>query len=198
MEDLNNIIGKNICEYRKKANLTQLELAEKINYSDKSISKWEKGDGVPDIYVLKSLADIFNITVNDLISDDGGKKKKIPMSEGKKNIIILLSIILVWFIAVFIYVILKWAIPTKRCWLAFIVALPVTFIVALVLCSIWKKKIYGLFCTSGLVWSLIVTFCVSFKIDKSWLLYLAGIPMQVMVILWYVFIIDDRKKRKEL
>ena len=74
-QDLKVVIGKNISEYRKAAGLSQLEFAEKLNYSDKAISKWERGDSLPDIIILKQIADMFNITVNDLIGYKNTKKK---------------------------------------------------------------------------------------------------------------------------
>ena len=65
-EIVNKQIGKNIATFRKGANLTQAELAQKINYSDKSVSKWESRNGAPDVYVLMSLAELFGVTVNAL------------------------------------------------------------------------------------------------------------------------------------
>ena len=194
MEDLNLIIGQNISQYRKKNNLTQAELAEKINYSDKPISKWEKGDGVPDIYVLKALADIFNITVNDLITKHEEGKFKTAINKNKKLIIIILSILLVWLVAVVVYVLTRWIIPDKRCWLVFVFAIPTSFIVALVLCSLWAKKIYGLICASGVVWGVILSFCIAVSFKGAWLLYFVGIPLQIMIILWYIFFVKDKKQ----
>ena len=67
-ENLTAVIAENLAYYRKKSLLTQSELASKLNYSDKSISKWERAEGVPDIYILKQLADLYGISVNDFLS----------------------------------------------------------------------------------------------------------------------------------
>ena len=64
---LAEVIGKNITRLRKLANMTQLELAEKLNYSDKSISKWEQGNGIPDVRILVQLAELFGVTLDDLV-----------------------------------------------------------------------------------------------------------------------------------
>ena len=64
---LNQTIAKNLAYYRKRAGLTQAALAEKINYSDKSVSKWESGAGTPDVYILVQLAQLYGVTVNDLV-----------------------------------------------------------------------------------------------------------------------------------
>lgn len=67
MEDLKAVIAKNITELRKENKLTQLELAEKLNYSDKSVSKWERGESIPDVIVLKELADLFGVSVDYML-----------------------------------------------------------------------------------------------------------------------------------
>lgn len=68
MEDLKNVLAENLIKYRKAANLTQAELAEKINYSDKAVSKWERAAGMPDVDVLKQIADLFGVTVDDMLT----------------------------------------------------------------------------------------------------------------------------------
>ena len=75
IENLRRIIKNNLIKYRKAAGLTQVQLAEKLGYSDKSVSKWEREEGVPDIYILKEIADLYGITVNDLISENQNKEK---------------------------------------------------------------------------------------------------------------------------
>ena len=66
-EQLKNRIAKNLTFYRENAGQTQLELAEKLNYSDKSISKWERGEGIPGVFVLTQIAQLYGVTVNDLL-----------------------------------------------------------------------------------------------------------------------------------
>ena len=111
--DVKLIISKNIIKYRKKMGLTQLELAEKLNYSDKTLSKWERGESMPDIVTLKQLADIFMISVDVLISTEDTIIGFVPIKERKKiskrNIISisLLSAGIVWFIATIAFVILN-------------------------------------------------------------------------------------------
>ena len=58
-ERIKSNIAKNLTAYRKRCNLTQSQLAEKINYSDKAVSKWERGEGVPDTLVLLKMCEIF-------------------------------------------------------------------------------------------------------------------------------------------
>ena len=83
-EKLKSTIASNLTYYRKQAGLTQLKLAEILNYSDKAVSKWERGEGVPDIFILVQLADLYQISVNDLI----GERKIIKKASFLKNRII--------------------------------------------------------------------------------------------------------------
>ena len=101
-EELKQIIAENLSTYRKNNNLTQAKLAEILNYSDKAVSKWERGDGLPDIFILQQLAELYHVTVNDLISKK--KKKKIPTLKNKL-IITLLSIGIAWLTAVVLFTI---------------------------------------------------------------------------------------------
>ena len=66
-------VGKFIVEQRKAHCLTQNELAEKVNVTDKAVSKWETGKGYPDIETMKSLADVFDVSISELLEG-----KKVP------------------------------------------------------------------------------------------------------------------------
>ena len=78
-EKLKLQIGSNIASYRKRAGLTQAGLAERINYYDKAVSKWERVESLPDVTTLVLLAEQFEITVNDLVKDPN----ELPGNPGK-------------------------------------------------------------------------------------------------------------------
>ena len=103
-ERIRNNIAKNITAYRKRCNLTQSQLAEKINYSDKAVSKWERGEGIPDTLVLLKMCEIFDVTLNDIISDK--VKKQQPFFLRNRIIVTVLSCGLVALVATIIFVIL--------------------------------------------------------------------------------------------
>jgi len=88
-------IGKFILEQRKKLNLTQNALAEKLAVTSQAISKWENGRGIPDIEMLKQLAEVFNVDINDIITGEETKKEEIPTKNIKNYIIIALSLIII-------------------------------------------------------------------------------------------------------
>ena len=145
-EKLRVKLGGNIAAYRKRSGLTQAGLAEKLNYSDKAVSKWERGESLPDVLTLVQLAELFEITVNDLVVDpdelpsDGGKVQKVMelVSEkalkrkADKKIVQLLSSTLVWFVALFLFVVIS-SVDIDNSWLAFIYAIPVDAILKSIL-----------------------------------------------------------------
>ena len=64
MDNLKNIVSKNIIYLRKLNQMTQFELGKKLNYSDKAISKWERGEAIPDAYILKQMSELFHVSVD--------------------------------------------------------------------------------------------------------------------------------------
>ena len=128
-EKLKETITANLINYRKANNYTQAALAEKINYSDKAISKWERGESIPDLYTLTLLAELYGITINDLISKEEKAKPKPKKTKKSNAIITTLSVILVWLVACVAYIIPLLFKDIPNLWLTFIVALPVSFIV---------------------------------------------------------------------
>lgn len=186
--DIKLIIAKNLIKYRKANNLTQTQLASKLNYSDKAISKWERGEGIPDINVLKQIADIYNIPIEALLHQET-YAEKVQSFTKNKYVILLLSIILVWFLAMITYVLLEIIKPnTYPSFLCFIIAIPVSFIVALVLNSIWGSRIYNMVLVSGINWGVSVSLVtsLSFLSDHMWYLYFVSAIFEILTILWYM------------
>ena len=187
-EKLKRILASNIAYYRKQCGLTQDELADMIFYSGKSVSKWERGDGMPDVCVLAALADIFGVTVNDMLSEKP-KKRRHAQPQLKKNIITLMSLALVWLIAALVFFFLRIAAPqVTRAWLVFIAAIPVMFIVAIVLTSLWHPRLVTFGCISGLVWGLALTLHLSFRIENMFLIFVIAAVLQILIVLWYLLV----------
>ncbi len=192
MDNLKLIIAQNIAELRKSHSLTQAEFAEKLNYSDKAISKWERGESVPDISVLKSIADMFDVTVDYLLTEDHSKQQqeiKFISRRKKRNRMVItgISILLVWFIATFAFVNMDIIVSDKHpYWLAFIYAVPISFIVWLVFNSIWFNRRRNFFIISLLMWSVLATFYLTLLPFgfNLWLVFAIGIPAQAIILLW--------------
>lgn len=192
MSDIKNTVAKNLIELRLAHNLTQLELAEKLNYSDKAISKWEHGSSMPDLEVLVEIADMYGVTLDYLVSEDHPKaqpsfKDKIT-AKYSRTVITLIAVLCVWFIALLSFVLITLIAPSiKLVWLAFVYAVPVTAIVWLVLNSIWFNQKTNYLIISLLMWSAIASIhitCQHLGLGNVWLLYLLGIPSQAVILLW--------------
>ena len=196
MEELKKIIAKNLVAYRKQAHLTQAELAEKINYSDKNVSKWERAEGVPDVLVLHELAQLYGVTVNDFLTEHAEEPPKPLKSKSfwaKRWLITLLSAGLVFLIATIITVVWllvepnpRYSIPTYT----YLAAIPVALIVVLVFSCIWGKLWQRCVVVTALVWTLCVLATVLMNrvgdMSNAWLIYLVGAALQVLVVLWYL------------
>ena len=209
-------IGANIAAYRKRDGLTQASLAEKLNYSDKAVSKWERGESVPDVLTLMQLADQFGITVNDLVCDPNAlpensdsklEKAMTQVSEkalkrkANKNVIQALSSTLVWFIALFAFVVLSSFdnLVPYSC-LLFFVAIPANAIVLLSLRSAWHDFRWNQMLISLIVWgSLLSIYMIILALYHYhfWKLFLLGIPGQIAIFLWFRMFRPTKHTKKE-
>lgn len=193
MEELNQIIAKNICEYRKRCNLTQSELASMVNFSDKSVSKWERGESIPDIYVLMNLCKIFEINIDDLVSKHKTYKRK-GFFKRNKILIPIISAGLVWLLATLVFVSFILFFPdVKQKWLCYIYAIPVSTIVLLVFACLWGKRWMVLVFESILVWTVLLSICLTAQ-RPIWYLLLIGVPLQVLFVLWFFMKMPKKEK----
>ena len=199
---INQIVSENITKYRKQIGITQVELAEKLNYSDKAVSKWERGESLPDVNVLMQIADVFGVTLNDLCYKSKVHDTKVVVPNKKINhtYITLLSFGLCWLVATVVFAFLLVCAPNlSKKWLAFIYAIPVSCIVLVVFNSKWGKSIWNALFTSGIIWGALLSICLSFNNNMVSWLYLIGVPLQILTIIWFFFKskIIERFRRKD-
>ena len=190
-------IAANLAYYRKLNNMTQAELAEYIKYSDKSVSKWERAEGVPDIFVLTMLADLYSITVNDLISENA-PLPPLPASYVNKNrfIILLLSIGLAWLVATIAFTVLRIAIPSfEQAWYSFILAIPISCIISVVFTALWWKIRFQFLAVSALIWAIATCVYIMVPLYSISLIFAVSAVMQVLAVLWYIMKKFSRKHR---
>ena len=186
MDDLKYTTASNIINLRQKAGMTQSELAALINYSDKSVSKWERGESMPDIEVLKQIADLFGVSVDYLLSETHDKSEPdIPRLMRRNRLIISgLSCMLVLLVATVIVAALMIATETTRYWLAYVYAVPVCAVVLIVFNSVWGKRALNFFLISVLVWGLLAGIYLGIGDYDKWPIFLIGIPAQVIIVMW--------------
>jgi transcriptional regulator with XRE-family HTH domain len=198
MEDIKLIISKNLVMLRRRDGMTQSELAQRLNYSDKAVSKWERGESVPDIAVLKALADMYGVTVDHLITD-GHSELDASTDEGVQSyakderkhrlhrVVTATSVLLVWVVATILFVIFDASIGRSNAnFLILVYAIVASMLVWLVFNSIWHNKRRNYLIISCLMWSILfaVHISVLFGGYNLWQLYLLGIPGQTIIALW--------------
>ncbi len=197
-EQLRSNIAKNISELRKASEITQAELAEKLNYSDKSISKWERGDGVPDVIVLQKIADLFGVTLNDIVSDE---KPKLPRKKPyltNRIVIPLLSVGLVFLLASIAFFVLRLLnVWNDMSWILFIYAVPVSLVVMLVFSELWWNLLARLLTFSGLIWSVFISVRLTFHVDDMNFIFIIAAILQVITALWFVIRFRTRMRKKQ-
>lgn len=196
MDVFKKVVAGNITRLRTLMNLTQAQLGEKLNYSDKSISKWECGESIPDVFVLKKIADLAGVTVDYIINPHSDDEEIQPnKTEGRRysrRFITLTVLAGIWALAVLLFVIL-WIAGIVN-WLIFVYAIPVSLITLLVLNSVWGDRSWNLYIISGLVWGIICSVYLTALKYNWWQLFLLGIPAQIIII--FAFSIKRKPKAK--
>lgn len=202
MEDINKIIGKNLLILRKNAKLTQMELAERFNYSDKTISKWESGESLPNIEILYELAKFYNTTLDALTvegdilatteSEPKPKNKLFPT----RLIITLLAVSAVWLCATVLFVCFK-IIYERNYGMFFLWAIPISCVVLLIFNSIWGRSYLLFWILSVLIWSTLMCIHLQLIQYNIWIIYILGIPLQVAVILWAALLKKPRSNKRK-
>ena len=192
---LKRLVADNITMYRKANGLTQIQLAEKLNYSDKAVSKWERGESLPDLYILMQIVDMFGITLNDLVTKQE-QPKKVSKSKLNHTIVTLLSIGLVWLIAFIVYVILHMA-SVSMDYMVFLYSLPVAFIVLIVFSKIAKSRLWVYIAVTGLIFSVPLAICVQliWQYNSAYLFLISGV-LEVLTILWFMRKINLKRVRE--
>lgn len=197
-DNLKAVIASNISDLRRKHNMTQLDLAEKLNYTDKAISKWERGESIPDVLVLKNIADLFGVTVDYLLQEEHPTPAmdveqeqalaKKQQSVRTRGFVTGMSILLVWLVATVLFMI--WDMANAEAvyhWMVFVYAIPSSMILWLVLNSIWFNKRRNYLIISLLMWSVLIgVFVTIWQLAdyNAWLIFMLGIPGQAIILMW--------------
>ena len=204
MNDIKPIIAKNITALRQNAKLTQIELAERLNYSDKAVSKWERAESIPDITVLKTIADMFEVPLDYLVRENPElpvieeEPEAVPVKKRNHKVITALSILLVWFVAAVVFVVLDMVeLDTKLHFLAFAYAVPVSMIVWLVLNSIWFSRRNNYLIISLLMWTSLA--CTALLLQllcgiSFWQMIILGAMGQIIIATWSKMQYRQKKK----
>ena len=205
MVDMKSIIAKNITALRQSHKMTQIELAENLNYSDKAVSKWERGESIPDVIVLKTIADLFGVSLDYLLEEDHEPAPSAAKPESEpepshhvrnRAVVTLLSLLIVWFLAALIFAVLDTFWPDLHGgWLAFIYAVPVSMIIWLVFNSLWFNTRRNYLIISLLMWTSLASLFVNAAAMgyPFWRFLFLGIPGQLAIYAWSRFKLRPNK-----
>lgn len=189
MNDLKQIIAQNLVELRKRKKYTQLDLANILQYSDKSISKWEKGDSLPDIEVLYQICNLYGVTL-DYLTHEGSyeeKKEYIVKETYHRNKVIIVGLIvsLIWFFSILLFS-YSLVYLNKAFWPALVWGFPLSFLLLLIFNAVWGKRKWKFFIITFLIWTTIAGIFLQFVYmhQNIWPIFLLGIPPQIAIVLW--------------
>lgn len=185
MAQVNEIFAENITRIRTENHLTQFEFGEKLNYSDKAVSRWERGEAIPDARVLVQISEMYNVSIDDLLKTKIEKPTKKDNFINNRRLISIISFFGTWTIALLVFLILYFC-GVKKSAITFLYAVPVSLIVALIFNSIWGKKPFRAVIVSLLSWSILATIYFTFRIMNFYLIFMLGIPIQIIIILCFL------------
>ncbi len=188
-KDIKGIVAENLIALRKSRNLTQADVAKRLNYSDKAVSKWERADSLPDISILCALAEMYGVSLDFLASENSEEKiaatKKPTYSVlGDRIAVSALTVACVFLVAalVFVYVFLNAS--SALGWIAFLWAVPVSCATLVYFNYIWYKNIlFSLILKSAILWTILACVCLQFLSYNLWLIFILGIPAQIIIVL---------------
>ena len=181
---LRKTVAKNIAQYRKAHHDTQLDLATKLNYSDKSVSKWERGESLPDVYILSQIAELYGVSVSALIGEIQPPKESKPHYH---MFILLLSLALTMAVATLLFSMFMICKVDYPAWMFFVYALPVCSIICIVFTSLWGGILWQGVSVSALIWTLGLSLYLSFELENVSLIFLVCAALQVLTLLWEGF-----------
>lgn len=191
MEEMKLVVAGKLIQLRKEAGFTQAELGEKLNYSDKTVSKWERGESMPDAYVLTRLAQLYGVTVDALLReaepwmDPVEKRKQAEREKAPKfsaAVVTLVAIMGIWTMAVIMFVVF-WLVKDEMLWLIFASAVPISLITLLVLNSVWNRGRHNLIIVMALVACAVALVYLILLPKNPWQLFLILIPAEIVVVL---------------
>lgn len=197
MDNISNNIANNILKMRKINKWTQSDLANKLNYSDKAISKWERGESIPDITTLCMIAELFKVNIDYLTKDHSDSD--IEKTQGHRQLLIrniLITVMLcvsVYLIATVVFVYLTMNSPSlaTKNWVSFVVAFPFCCLIVSFYARHSNRWLISLIAVSSFVWGTITTIflinTVVYELPNSWMLFFVGIPIEVAICLYFLW-----------
>lgn len=195
MKDIKARVAKNLGALRRQCGFTQADVAEKLNYSDKAISRWEKGDTLPDINVLYEICQFYGVTMNDLVGEEEARAKEESITEKDARAynawLCAIAGVSVWLVATVLYFIHNTITDNlSPLWIIFVWAVPVSCIVILLFGRPIFHWVANFVLSSVVAWTLLgsvylnlVFFTTIPNAYTFWPIFFIGIPVQAILFL---------------
>ena len=189
--DFRKQFGAKLHSLRKQKRLTQSELALNLNYSDKAVSKWERGESVHDTYTVYKIASFFGVSVDELFSDSLEIKVDPTRDNKTKSVqlfVPLISMFGVFFLASIVFFIMK-LVPSwsEFAYYPLIYSVPLASIVMIVFSAIWWNLVLKCVCVSALIWSGAVAIYFSVPIESMKYIFIICLVLQAVCVLSFLF-----------
>lgn len=203
MKKINEIIAENLIKLRKENNLTQNEFAEKLNYSDNTVSRWERGEMTPSVETLEQISKIFNIELEKLLKENGleeqkGKDKREDRIIFRKKLATLLLLVSqIWFIAVVTFFYVQ-TFLNFNLWTIFVWAVPASCLLTLLFAFKWGGRIFLFVMASVFIWSFLASIYLQLLAYDLYLIFLIGAPAQLSLSVWTFLRKKDENNNKKV
>lgn len=187
--EFRRLLADNLVYHRKRCGMTQAEVAARINYSDKSISKWERAEGSPDVYVLMMIADMYGIPLAELFitRDESAppmpQEPETPSPARHSPFTVCLAVGGVWLIATIAFSVINMLpTPIVMSYLAFIYAIPASFATMEFFAAFWRlPAILHLLFSSAILWTVALSVHLSvINVANIYLLYVIAAVTQLL------------------
>lgn len=184
-------IAKNIRDCRNQLGLTQSELANRLGYTDKSVSKWERAEAIPDAYVLKKMSELFNVSVDVFIGEDAKTKRKYPRMHHfltKRAMWCAIAVAICMAAATVVFagcVLAKASIP--KAWLAFVYGVLASCITLLGLCIKWFNLRWQILFASSILWLVALILYLHLGIDKTYVYFIVAGALQLIIVFYSMY-----------
>ncbi len=185
MKDIKEIIANNLVSLRKKSGLTQNELAQKLNYSDNAVSRWERGELAPSIEVLQNISEVYNVEIVTLLKENAAE---VANKDDKRQTInklatMLLFVSIIWCVVAVAFIYGN-KVFHKNLWTLFCWAVPVSCLALLGFNENWGKYVYKFVILSAFIWTTLACIYLQFLKFNLWLVFIVGIPAQIALVIW--------------
>ncbi|MBE5791051.1 MAG: helix-turn-helix transcriptional regulator [Clostridiales bacterium] len=193
------ILAANLSRLRREKGLTQAELGEKINYSDKSVSKWERGEGVPDLQVMITLSDLYGVSIDEMTGRKEACEESPTIPHPKaadRTFLMLVTQSVIWLLAIVLFsAFLLFAKEMPKKWLVFIYAVPVAFLCTGMYFTVWKLYAWAYGAFSCVMWLACVAAQLTLGASFAPMIYIIGAIVQLISVIVIGICLLTRKRK---